>query len=222
MKQIPLSLGIASTPSFETFRTGANEAVIAHLKSLKPTSAPVYLWGPSGSGKTHLLRAVTHHFQEDGAHVGWFEAGDPLPWQPGERWPLIVLDRCDDFSPAEQQAAFVLFIEAAGRGVPVAAAGRVPPVDLPLRDDLRTRLAWGHVFMVQPLDDSDVRGALRREADRRGVFLSDEVMEYLLSRFTRDLKNLMALLDRLDRFSIANKRLVTVPLLKQMLAEGSA
>ena len=59
-------------------------------------------------------------------------------------------------------------------------------------------------------------------ADRRGVFLSDEVMDYLLTRFERNLKPLMAQLERLDRFSLAHKRAITVPMLKQMLAEEGA
>ena len=64
-----------------------------------------------------------------------------------------------------------------------------------------------------------MRAALRREADRRGTFLSDDVMDYVMTRFARDLKHLMAQLDRLDEFSLATKRAITVPLLKQMLAE---
>jgi len=92
-------------------------------------------------------------------------------------------------------------------------------VDLAVREDLRTRLGWGHVFALQPLGEAEVRAALRREADRRGVFLSDEVMDHLLTRFARDLKHLMALLDRLDEFSLATKRAITVPMLKDMLAE---
>ena len=102
------------------------------------------------------------------------------------------------------------------------AAGDRPPRELPLREDLRTRIGWGHVFALEPLREPEVRAALRREADRRGVFLSDEVMDYLLTRFARDLTHLMALLDGLDSFSLANKRAITVPLLKQMLAEQHA
>jgi DnaA family protein len=60
---------------------------------------------------------------------------------------------------------------------------------------------------------------LRRAADQRGIFLSDEVMDYLLTRFARDLTHLMALLERLDIFALAHKRAVTVPLLRQMLVE---
>ena len=91
-----------------------------------------------------------------------------------------------------------------------------------MREDLRTRLGWGHVYALQPLAEPEVRAALRREADRRGVFLSDDVMDYLLTRFERDLKHLMAQLDRLDEFALANKRAITVPLLKQMLADAAA
>jgi DnaA family protein len=81
-------------------------------------------------------------------------------------------------------------------------------------------LAWGLIFNLQPLGDAEMRAALRREADRRGIFLSDDVMDYLLTRFARDLKNLMRLLDQLDEFALSHKRGVTVPLLKQMLADA--
>jgi DnaA family protein len=101
----------------------------------------------------------------------------------------------------------------------VVAAGRLPPVDLPVRDDLRSRLGWGPVFQLQPLAEADVTAVLRREAARRGIVLGDEVLGYLLTRFARDLGSLMALLDALDAFALAEKRTVTVPLLKQMLAE---
>ena len=104
----------------------------------------------------------------------------------------------------------------------MAAAGRVPPVDLPLREDLRTRLGWGHVFALQPLDEAAARATLRREADRRGIFLSDDVMDHLLTRFPRDLSHLMGLLDRLDAFALSRSRAVTVPLLKLMLTEEGA
>ena len=78
------------------------------------------------------------------------------------------------------------------------------------------------MFALDPLAEADTRAVLRREADRRGIWLSDEVMDYLLTRFARDLNHLMALLDRLDRFALAEHRAVTVPLLKKMLQEDGA
>jgi DnaA family protein len=226
VRQIPLAIGPAPVATFETFATGGhpgNAAALAHLAGLvSRPGTPVYLWGPSGSGKTHLLQALTGAVQARGEAAGWFDADTPTPWQSDPGWSLVVFDGCDGFDAPRQHAAFALMIDALAHGTQLAAAATVPPVDLPLRDDLRTRLAWGHVFALEPLAEDDARAALRREADRRGIFLSDEVMAYLLTRFSRDLKHLMALLDRLDVFALAEHRAVTVPLLKRMFEEEGA
>ena len=222
MRQLPLPLGSPPARTFDNLVPGANAAAIAHLGGLRGPAAPVYLWGPSGSGKTHLLQALVNRFAADGARAGWFSPADPVPWTHDERWSLIVIDACDLLDAAQQHAAFTLFVEAAGPGTPIAASGRLPPVDLALREDLRSRLGWGPVFALQPLGEAEVRATLRREADARGLLFSDDVMDYLLTRFDRDLKHLIALLDRLDAFSISTHRGITVPLLRQMLAEDGA
>ncbi len=222
MRQIPLAIGPEAPRTFETFVPGANAAAIAHLQALGAQSAPVYLWGPSGSGKTHLLEALVHRFDVKGLRAGWFSAADAAPWRFEDAWSLVVIDTADALDAAQQHAAFAVFVEATTHGVPLVAAGRVPPVDLAVREDLRTRLGWGHVFAVQPLGEAEARATLRRVADQRGIFLSDDVMDYLLTRFERDLKHLMAQLDRLDTFSMATQRAITVPMLKLMLAEAPA
>jgi DnaA-homolog protein len=220
VRQIPLPIGPAPLKTFDTFVAGANAAALAHLQA--STVAPVYLWGASGSGKTHLLRALAYAVQDRGERAGWFDSSMPAPWPFDESWSLVVLDGCDAFDDAQQQSAFALFIDAASHGTQVAASGGVPPVDLPLRDDLRTRLGSGPVFAISPLGETDARAVLRQEADRRGIFLSDDVMSFLMTRFSRDLKHLMALLDRLDEFALAEHRAVTVPLLKKLFEEEGA
>jgi DnaA family protein len=219
MKQIPLAIGPESRPTFDNFVPGANAAAVAHLTALVPPAPPVYLWGPAASGKTHLLQALVARWQAAGQTAAWFDAADAEPWALQPQWALVVVDRCEQLSPAAQHAAFALFEAASAQGVQWLAAGRLPPVDLPLRDDLRTRLGWGHVFALEPLADRETRAALRREADHRGIFLPDEVMDYLLVRFPRDLGHLMRALDRLDEFGLAKGRRVTLPLVRQMLAE---
>ena len=219
MRQLPLAIGTPSPHTFETYAIGPNALAVSHLQALAPQAAPVYLWGPSGSGKTHLLEALVYRLDRQGQRAGWFSAANPVPWEFDESWSLIVIDDCDRLDAAQQHAAFAAFIDATTHGLPLVAAGCVPPVDLPLREDLRTRLGWGHVFAIQPLAEAEARATLRRAADQRGIFFSDDVMDYLLTRYARDLKHLNAQLDRLDEFSLATKRPITVPLLKQMLAE---
>jgi DnaA family protein len=155
--------------------------------------------------------------------VAWFDAATPLPWTVDGAVALVVIDDAHALDAARQHAAFALFVEAAVAGWPLAAAGRMPPVDLPLRDDLRTRLGGGFVFALQPLSDAEVRAALRARADARGIALGDDVIDYLLSRFARDMKHLTHLLDRLDDQAWVDKRArVTLPLLKRALADGGA
>jgi DnaA family protein len=92
---------------------------------------------------------------------------------------------------------------------------------LSLREDLRTRLGWGLVYEVLPLADDDKAQALATYAKQRGFNLSMEVIDYLLKHGRRDLPSLLAMLAAVDRFSLASKRAITVPLLKDWLQRNS-
>ena len=108
-------------------------------------------------------------------------------------------------------------VSTGGLGNFVVATGEWAPTDLKLRDDLRTRLGWGHIFALQVLSEPERRAVLRQAADARGVFLGDEVMDFMLNRFSRDLGSLMELLDLLDAYALRTQRAITIPLIKSMM-----
>jgi DnaA family protein len=225
MKQIALDIGLATAPAFSNFFAGPNIAVLSHLQlwSGSPLRSPVptYLWGEAGSGKTHLLKAAVAVLQQQGARIGWLDASVMEPPEFNENWSAVILDDCHLYTAVQQQAAFNWFVNAVssadGQPRGVLAAGIVPPADLLLRDDLRSRLGWGHVYQLHALTEPERRGVLRSQADARGIFLSDEVISFVLNRFSRDLSSLMQLLDQLDGYALQTQRAVTVPLLKAML-----
>ena len=225
MKQIALDIGQTLAPSFSNFFAGPNEAALKHLQlwagSEVRSPVPTYLWGEAGSGKTHLLQATAESLRAQGARVGWMDAGTTEPGDFDERWAAIVLDDCHLYTAVQQHAAFNWFVNAttAADGHPrgVLAAGALPPADLLLREDLRSRLGWGHVFQLQALTDAERRAVLRQQADARGVFLGDDVMDFILTRFSRDLASLVQLLERLDGYSLQTQRPITIPLIKSML-----
>jgi len=225
MKQIALDIGLPSEPMFSNYLAGPNQPALSHLQlwaggELR-SPVPTYLWGATGSGKTHLLRAAVHALRERGASIGWLDASCSEPPDFQEAWAAVFLDDCHLYTAVQQQAAFVWFVRAlhAGDGRPrgVLAAGQVPPADLNLREDLRTRLGWGHVFALQLLGDEQRRAVLRRQADARGLVLREEVIGFVLSRFARDLTHLVQLLDRLDAYSLQTQRPITIALVKSML-----
>ena len=221
MKQIALDIGLDRGPTLASFCAGPNEAALAHLKlwCASPTRSPVptYLWGGSGSGKTHLLRAVGQALSDQGASLGWLDATLAEPPAFDERWGAVLMDDPHLYTAVQQHAAFNWFVTAQTLQRGVLAAGALPPADLKLREDLRTRLGWGHVFQLQVLSETERRAVLRQVADTRGVFLGDEVMDYMLTRFARDLGSLMQLLEHLDLYALQTKRAITIPLIRSML-----
>lgn len=221
MKQIALDIGLAPGPTLSSYFAGCNEPALRHLQlwAGSPTRSPVptYLWGESGSGKTHLLKAVEHSLREEGASAGWLDACVHEPPEFNPAWSVVLLDDVHLYTAVQQHAAFNWFVNAQTHQRGVLAAGLLPPADLQLREDLRTRLGWGHVFHLQVLDEPERRAVLRQEADARGVFLGDEVMDFMLTRFSRDLGSLVALLGQLDGYALQTKRAITIPLIKSML-----
>ena len=225
MKQIALDIGLANAPVFGNFFAGPNTAALSHLQlwagSPLRSPVPTYLWGEPGCGKTHLLKAAVGALQQQGARIGWLDASVTEPPEFNEAWVAVVLDDCHLYTAVQQQAAFNWFVNAVssadGQPRGVLAAGSVPPADMLLRDDLRSRLGWGHVYELHALSETERRGVLRAQADARGIFLSDEVISFVLSRFSRDLSSLMQLLNQLDGYALQTQRAITVPLLKAML-----
>lgn len=225
MKQLALDIGLASDPSFANFFAGPNDATVRQLAlwAQCPLDSPVptYLWGDEASGKTHLLKAVGEALRHQGASSGWMDASMLEPPEFNESWSAVIMDDCHLYTPAQQRSAFNWFVNALSTddGHPrwVVAAGNVPPADLPLREDLRTRLGWGNVFALQALSDDERRAVIKREADARGFSLSDEVTDFMLTHFSRDLGSLMQLLDKLDSYALQTKRAITIPLIKTML-----
>lgn len=221
-QQLTLDLGPAPDLRFERFVPGGNALPLAALQALQPGDAPTLLWGAAGSGKTHLLHALAAQWRAQGQVVIAFDAATRPPWTVPPAARLMLIDQVEQLDPDQQQAAFAAFIEAVGQGAAVVAASRVPAVDLPLRDDLRTRLAWGPSFQLQPLAEAELRQLLRQQGLHRGLQLPEELLDYLLLRFARDSAFLLPLLARLDDYALRTRRAPTVPLLRQMLQEQTA
>ena len=221
MQQMALDIGLVPVASLESFLAGPNQGALEHLKlwasSTLRSPVPTYLWGESASGKTHLLKAVREALRGQGANVGWIDAQVHEPPEFSPAWSAVILDDVHLYTAVQQHAAFNWFINAQTEQRWVLAAGTLPPADLQLRDDLRTRLGWGHVYALHVLTEQERRAVLRREADARGVFLGDDVMDFMLKRFSRDLGSLMQLLQQLDGYALSTKRAITIPLIKSML-----
>jgi DnaA family protein len=217
MKQLALDIAQPPAPTLDNFVPGRNAELVVALYSIANGSGErfIYVWGAAGSGRSHLLRAVVDAVRADGRRAAMFDprAAQTDPTDDA----LCAADDVDRLDAEAQIALFNLHNRIrAGRGA-LLASGNAPPARLALRADLVTRLASGLVYQVHALNEEEKVAALRRHAQARGFQLSQEVIAYILRHAQRDLPSLLALLDALDRYSLATRRAITLPLLRELL-----
>jgi DnaA family protein len=217
MKQLALDIAQPPAPTLENFVPGRNAELVVALYASANGSGErfIYVWGGAGSGRSHLLRATARAASEAGRRTAVYAAGAEAFDAPDDA--LCAVDDVHLLNPQAQVALFNLHNRIyAGHGV-LLASGDLAPAQLGLRADLVTRLASGLVYQVHALNEEEKIAALRRHAQARGFQLPEEVVAYLLRHVQRDLPSLLALLDALDRYSLARRRAVTLPLVRELL-----
>lgn len=224
--QLPLTLRFPPDQRFECFlqRPEASAAVRARVAGER--SDWLYLSGPMGSGKTHLLLAACAEAQQLGRRATYLPllplAGRLSAALEGhDSADLVCFDGLDAIvgNRDDEVALFHTHNRLRSAGTMVLYAARNPPAALGLGlADLQSRLGQCTRLMLEALDDDGRRAVLQQRAARRGLELDDAVLDYLFRRVGRDLASLSALLDRMDRESLAAQRRVTVPFVRQLLA----
>ncbi len=223
MMQLPLGVRLHDRAVFASFLPGPNAEAVAALRQFASSAeaAMLYLHGPAGTGRSHLLQAVCASV----AGAGYFPLADmrglgPAVLEGVANLPAAALDDLDAVAgdASWEQQLFRLYNDCQIAGCRLLVAASRPAIDLPVvLPDLRSRLAAMAHYALRPLDDEQQRAAIAVRAAQRGIELTDETLQYLQNRFTRDMKGLTALLDRLDVASLQEQRRVTLPFIRRVL-----
>ncbi len=228
-KQQPILFENPTDPVFDTYIPGPNSEVIAHLQEAanSPENVLIYLWGASRLGKSHLLHATAHLARNLGHSVFILDLQhDPDPklecLEGLEQFSLLCIDNIDHIAgrPDWEEALFGLFnqLRDSHAGLCVTASAAPDHLGLQLQD-LKTRLSWGLQLKLKDLDDQQKIQAITLKATQRGFEINAAIGQYLLNHFSRDLPALWDLLDVLDHETLAEKRKLTLPFLKQILEQ---
>lgn len=225
MQQLPLDVRLIQPPSFDNFVAGPNQELVAMLRAIASGERPakcLLIWGEPGSGKSHLIQALAQSGESAKAWPADASGQDQTDTSAGNQptqSDLALLDDCQSLNETGQADWFARFIHQAGdRQAMIVASANLPPLHLPLRADLRTRLGSGLVFQLRRLNDDEKTEALRQHAASRQIPLPEDLTRHLLRHYPRDIRFLMTLLDRLDRFAFETRRAPSLPLLRDMEA----
>jgi DnaA family protein len=230
-QQLPLHFEFRANQTFTTFFPGINQEIVNHLQRCIAGlgEQQIFLWGKPGQGKTHLLQACCHLAQNQNLSSFYFdlsnaELPDPSMLSGLDECDVVCFDNIERIAGNEEWelAFFNFFNQQRDRGhkliVSASSAPNTIAIQLP---DLKTRLNWGLALKIQPLSDSDQIAALIFKADQMGFEIAPQAGRFLLTHYNRDLASLWNLLEKLDKASLAAKRKLTVPFLKQILDEQS-
>ena len=221
--QLPFSFHPPEHFSFDNFLPGKNSQLIFSLNS--PEDKLIYLLGEKNSGKTHLLQALTWQHQQLGESAIYVPLSSPEDVSPEmlsglENMRLICLDDLQAVIGQQkwEESLFHFFNRVREMEHKLVIAADNSAVNLKINlADLKSRLSWGLTYQLLPLEDQEKIAVLKLRAEQRGFELSQEVALYLINRATRDLSELVALLDKLDYATLAEQRKLTVPFLRKFL-----
>ncbi|NTW98472.1 MAG: DnaA regulatory inactivator Hda [Geobacteraceae bacterium] len=177
----------------------------------------IYLYGPSGSGKTHLLRSIA------GSNFPYISLREPFsPEQLVSTFYKaggLVVDDLQDMpdDPDLRRSLWQLFNEFHTSGRTIAMAGATPPRELANMDDhLTSRLLWGLVARLDTSDDNSRRMIIKKVAEDHQIRIPDDVIDYILATTSREVVALISSFNQLYRFSMAEKRRITLPLAREV------
>lgn len=228
MRQLALDLHPPHRMGFEEFHPGRNAELVDLLKGMAAGEGEPYLflWGPRGTGKTHLLQATARLAHQGGRRASYVPLGvadQGLPAQVVEGLEALDLVCLDDLQkttgdPDWEEALFHLFnrLRAGGRGLLVASDQPLAALTFGLAD-LRSRLAWGPLYSLHPLDDSESLELLKAATHRLGMELPEAAARYILHRCRRESGYLLALVEQLGRLSLERHQRPSIPLIRDLL-----
>lgn len=221
-QQIPLALKPPRRPGFENFIAGPNQVVVETLAHGLDPAAWYFLGGPSGSGRTHLMTATYTALLARGLHASFLSlslvSNRPLLEAAGGDW--VIVDDVDRLA-GDGEGEMALFNalnrwRAEQTGVLMSGCGR-DGFELP---DLRSRMGQATRLTLKSLDEKDLLVMLKRLAADHEVLLGRGAADYLLSRAPRKPASLAWLMERLAARALSERRTISVPLAREVLAEA--
>jgi len=163
------------------------------------------IYGPKGCGKTHLA----HTFSD--VHLDGKTLSDVvLP-----ETPRVVVEDID--CVADEKVLFHLFNWTKEQGIGLLMTARkVPEFELP---DLSSRIMMCQKVAILPPDDDLILAVLTKAFAERRVMVEQSVLEYAARYTERTFEAIQSLIDGADKLSLSQNRRITIPIVKQVLAD---
>ncbi|MBI1214200.1 MAG: DNA replication protein [Alphaproteobacteria bacterium] len=217
-QQLPFDLGHREAFAREDlWVSGANEAAVGWLDKWPDWPAPaLVIHGPAASGKTHLSRVWQKKSEASDVTAENLSSLRGLNELP----KALIIDDAEKMAGDAQSetALFHLYNMQKEQGGHMLLTALTPPRDWPfVLPDLKSRLMAAPVVAVGAPDEQLMAVVLTKLFSDRQIFVPQEVVKFILARIERSFAALRAIVDAVDRKALAEKRPVTVPLVREVM-----
>ncbi len=229
-EQLTLNVNLRDSFIFDSYYVAPeskNAELVRVLQSISNSKEAQQniIWGEKSSGKTHLLQACCAKAAETHHTVSYiplkiFKTYGTEVLEGLSQSKLLVIDDIDEvLGDKEWEVALFNLINITRENEQslLLSASENPRKLEGVLPDLASRLIWGGSYQLQALSDEEKPKALQARAEQRGFKLKDNVIEYVYRRYPRDIESLIEILDQLDKESLRQKTIITVPFVKQVL-----
>ena len=226
--QITLPLRFDRQFSFNNYFCDQSGLVLSSLKAFIDADGEnfILLWGGHDSGKTHLLNAAAHYARDNPADLHLYDARllseiDPSCLEEFAEDTILAIDNLDAICGSKDwESVFYYLINRCRQGTfrLLVSLGSRPRDLICALDDFQSRLSWGLLLELPVVDEADIENIIRQRARLLGHDLPQEVITYLIRHFPRGLANQLDILHKLDAASLATKKKITIPLVKQVMS----
>lgn len=228
---------------FDTFVIGssnrfAHAAAVAVAEAPAKAYNPLFIYGESGLGKTHLLHAIGHYARSlyPGTRVRYVSSEEftnefinSIRDGKGDTFrkryrdvDILLVDDIQFLASKEstQEEFFHTFntLHNANKQI-VLSSDRPPKQLMTLEDRLRNRFEWGLTTDVQPPELETRIAILRKKAVQEQLNAPPEVLEFIASRISRNIRELEGALIRVTAFASLNRQPVDLVLTEGVLKD---
>lgn len=227
-EQLAVQFEFQSNQSFSTYYPGDNEEIVNHLQQIFINNEQqIFLWGTCGTGKTHLLQALSQEATSSNKTSFYYslesdDLPDPAMLEGLEIFDLVCFDNIEHIAGNTEweQAFFNFYNLHRDENNKLVVSADSPPKYLAIQlPDLKTRMSWGLTLKLKALSDEQQLNALIYKANDLGFEIPVKVGRFLITHYARDLPSIWILLDKIEQATLAAKRKLTIPFLKQIMAE---
>jgi len=228
---------------FDSFVIGSSNRfahAAANAVAEAPAKAynPLFIYGESGLGKTHLLHAIGHYARRlyPGLRVRYVNSEEftndfinSIRHDEGASFKqvyrnvdILLIDDIQFLADKEAtvEEFFHTFNTLYNNNKQVVITSDLPPKQLSgFEERLRSRFEWGLITDIQPPDLETRIAILRKKAEAEGLFAPPEVLEYIASRISTNIRELEGALIRVTAFASLNRQDVDIQLAEHVLKD---